>query len=168
MCVVSGDCVARIWSLTRPGARVRWLAAGGDDGLKLNGAVSGGVFGKDAVAGSLAYPLAVCFRRVLQDFGDFGGGFGEQNFRARGEEIFEAGPGIGEDGGTAGGGLEEAHGRRPAGGDHVVAGEVEGEAGAGVEGWVLWRRKVDDAVHVGRPGDIGGVLRAGYDEFFFR
>ena len=134
--------------------------------LKLLRAVGGGVFGEDALAGAVADGLAFGVGGVLEDFGYFGGVFWQENFAAGGEEVFEAGPGVGEDGGAAGGGFEEADGGGPAGGDHVVAGEVEGEAGAGIEGRVLRGREMDRAGHVGGPGDAGGVLGAGDDEVF--
>ena len=62
---------------------------------------------------------------------------------------------------AAGGGFEEADGGRPAGGDHAVAGEVEGEARGGVEGGVLAGGEVGDAADVFLKDGGGWVLRAG-------
>ena len=54
-------------------------------------------------------------------------------------------------------------GRQPAR-DHVGAGDVQREALRGVERGVLGRRQMLDALDVGRPVDVAGILRPGDDE----
>ena len=68
------------------------------------------------------------------------------------------------DRGAAGGGLEQAHARAVAGGDHVGAGDVEGEAAGRVEARVIGRGEVLDALDVRRPGDVGRIERPGDGE----
>ena len=134
------------------------------DGFELCGAVLCGVVREDAVAGALANLEALGVGDVAEDASDVVGIGGDEDLFARLEELFEADPRIGEDSGGAGGGLEEADGGRPAGGDHVVSCEVQGEARGGIEGRVIARGDVDELADVGREGGGGRVLWAGDEE----
>ena len=85
----------------------------------------------------------------------------EKDLAAGLEQLGKAFPDIGDDGGRARCSLEQADGGGPAGLDHVVAGDVEGEARRGVEGGVLGRSDMVDALDVGGPVDGVRVLRTG-------
>src|SRR3712207_5724976 len=73
-------------------------------------------------------------------------------------------PGVAEQGGGAGGGLEQAAGGAPAPGGHVAAGDVQGQPGAGEEGGVVGRRHVLHEPDVVGPGEVGRVAGAAENE----
>ncbi len=92
----------------------------------------------------------------------------DEDFAARHEERLEARPGIADDGHAAGGGLEQANARRPAGPNHVGARHVQREPLRGVEVAMARRRHVDLALDIERPPHVVRVLRAGDDEASLR
>ena len=73
-------------------------------------------------------------------------------------------PPIGQDRRGTSGRFEQAHRRRPAGRDHVGAGDVQRHARCRIEIGVIHGREMIDPLDVGGPIDLGGILRAGDDE----
>src|SRR5438270_2410557 len=119
-----------------------------DDLFELEGAMPCGVLGEDVLPGAEANVSVFRLGHVLEYVSYFDRIGGQEDLFTWGEEIFDTGPGIGDDRSSARGRFEESNGGGVARDDHVVAREIQGETRRRVEGGVFGRREMDKALHV--------------------
>src|SRR4051794_39294994 len=125
-----------------------------------SGPMSGRMLGKNSLPCRMRQGRAFGPISTLDYLDDLFGLSSQDDLAPRLQKGFDPIPDIGDDRGSTGGGLEQAHAGAVSCADHIGTCHVQGEPACRIEGRVLAWRDMIDALDILRPGDISWILRS--------